>query len=445
MTLARWQATVVDESGNIQVGASIEVRLETAGSLLAPLYSDRAGATPLANPFTADSEGFAAFHVAGGAYRITATLGAFSRVWRYVGIGTAAEYDSTDITALVQNVDAGYALTFESETVVPPSAGAIRFNNASLAIATEAYVSTENLAGSDIESRLLELFDSGRTIKDVIIVSDVINNLQASFYVSNTTLNSGYVTVSLTNHSGETSFTDGYHVNFQRERAGADGLGGGLAGAGNGNTIARQIAIFTDTTGATLAGADDGSSPTDPLTIDEVLSAINAKQDASANLAAWSSIDPSSINFDYLIAIIEDRKSDNVDGGTFTSGAWQTRTLNTLVYNLDTIVSLSANVFTLPAGTYFIKWSAPGFTVDSHQSALFLNDNTPVAYGTSELAANGQVTTHSFGSTVVTIGTSTDYKVVHRCQSTRATDGFGIGSAFGVGEVYARVEIRKIV
>jgi hypothetical protein len=93
MALGRWQATIVNGSGDVQAGASVEVREETGGSPLASLFSDRDGATPLGNPITADSDGFVFFHVAGGAYRIEATLGAFSRIWRYVAVGTAAERD----------------------------------------------------------------------------------------------------------------------------------------------------------------------------------------------------------------------------------------------------------------------------------------------------------------------------------------------------------------
>jgi hypothetical protein len=96
MVLARWQNTVVDDEGNIQDGATVTVRREVAGSPLASLFSDRDGLVPTGNPITADSEGFAAFHVAGGAYRITATKGAFSRVWRYVPVGTAQEFDEED-------------------------------------------------------------------------------------------------------------------------------------------------------------------------------------------------------------------------------------------------------------------------------------------------------------------------------------------------------------
>lgn len=94
--LGRFQFTAVDEAGNVLPLASVEVRSEASG-LLASLFSNRTGTTPIANPFTATSEGFAAFHVDGGAYKITATLGADSREWRYVPIGTAAERDLADI------------------------------------------------------------------------------------------------------------------------------------------------------------------------------------------------------------------------------------------------------------------------------------------------------------------------------------------------------------
>jgi hypothetical protein len=61
------------------------------------LFSDRAGASAITNPFTGTAEGLAAFHVAGGAYKITATSGAFSETWTWVGIGTASEYDFTAV------------------------------------------------------------------------------------------------------------------------------------------------------------------------------------------------------------------------------------------------------------------------------------------------------------------------------------------------------------
>lgn len=94
MALARHQFTVVDASGNIVPSASVEVRSESSG-LLAQLYSDRAGTTPIGNPFNADANGFASFYVAGGAYKIEASAGSSSLApWRYVGIGLLGERDA---------------------------------------------------------------------------------------------------------------------------------------------------------------------------------------------------------------------------------------------------------------------------------------------------------------------------------------------------------------
>ena len=93
MPLARWQATIVDEAGNIMPGATISVVHETVGNPPAALFSDRNGSSALGSTTLSDAEGYAFFHVAGGAYRITATLGDQSRDWRYVAIGNAAESD----------------------------------------------------------------------------------------------------------------------------------------------------------------------------------------------------------------------------------------------------------------------------------------------------------------------------------------------------------------
>jgi hypothetical protein len=100
MPFAIWQATIVDDAGNVQSAASVEVRREDAGAPLATIYSDREGTTPIGNPFTVGSDGYAAFHVAGGAYRITATKGEFSRTWRYAAAGTSAEHDDTDFVSI---------------------------------------------------------------------------------------------------------------------------------------------------------------------------------------------------------------------------------------------------------------------------------------------------------------------------------------------------------
>jgi len=102
MALARFQRTIVDASGNVVASPTIDVRDQATNALIS-LYSDRDGLTAISNPFTGTSAGLAAFHAAGGAYKITATSGAFSISWDWVGIGTAQEYDFTDIEDYINN------------------------------------------------------------------------------------------------------------------------------------------------------------------------------------------------------------------------------------------------------------------------------------------------------------------------------------------------------
>ena len=57
---------------------------------------------------------------------------------------------------------------------------------------------------------------------------------------------------------------------------------------------------------------------------------------------------------------VRDEKPQGASGGSTTSGAWNTRDLNTIKVNRIS-ASLASNRVTLPAGTYYIKAAAPCF------------------------------------------------------------------------------------
>ena len=144
-------------------------------------------------------------------------------------------------------------------------------------------------------------------------------------------------------------------------------------------------------------------------------------------------------------ALLKDTKSQNTDGGTFTSGAWRTRDLNTEISDEDGIVSISSNQFTLAAGNYFIKFQAPALKVNFHQTRL-RNITDSISYnGTSEYSQNSDAfQTVSFGVARVAITGSKVFEVQHRCTDTKTTDGFG-QPAYGFGDesIYTLVEIFK--
>lgn len=147
------------------------------------------------------------------------------------------------------------------------------------------------------------------------------------------------------------------------------------------------------------------------------------------------------------IAYIKDVKANNSAGGTFTSGAWQTRDLNT--NEGDTFVTLSSNQFTLPSGKYDIQVIAPGHFVNLHKVKLYnITDASDEIIGSSARAddagATVAISTDSVAEGTITLTEQKTFEVRHRCSRTQATNGFGIASNFGVNEVYTQVKIRKI-
>ena len=144
-------------------------------------------------------------------------------------------------------------------------------------------------------------------------------------------------------------------------------------------------------------------------------------------------------------AIICDQKTDGTNAGTFTSGAWQTRDLNTEIADPDSIVSISSNQFTLGAGTYLIEASAPGHDCNRHQTRIYnATDSSVVQYGMGELLGTGD--TVSSTSLVVgrtTITASKAFEIQHRCQSTKSSTGLGVATSFGGVEIYTLVRIYK--
>lgn len=99
-------AAFLSASGDAFVAplASVELRKESDNTL-ATLYSDVNGASPLANPFLADSEGQFSCYLSASprGFKITVTSGSNVRVLRNQAIGTAAEYDASDVLGPLLN------------------------------------------------------------------------------------------------------------------------------------------------------------------------------------------------------------------------------------------------------------------------------------------------------------------------------------------------------
>jgi len=153
-----------------------------------------------------------------------------------------------------------------------------------------------------------------------------------------------------------------------------------------------------------------------------------------------------------LIVVAEQRASGTA-GGTFTSGAWRDRALNTEVVDSANIASLSASVLTIPAGTYRYEARSHAFGVLSHRSRLYnvtasavigLSDNAfaPSWASAFDPFAINMGVSHLTGE--FTISVQSGIKLQHYCQQTWATYGFGVQSAQAAAEQYAILILEKL-
>lgn len=134
--------------------------------------------------------------------------------------------------------------------------------------------------------------------------------------------------------------------------------------------------------------------------------------------------------------------------GSFTSGAFRTRALNTSQYNGITGASLASNQITLAAGTYFIEATTTAYAVNYNVARFYnITDSTTTLLGSSAYADSGSAGTE--GSSVYgvfTIAAQKTFELQHACSTTRNTDGFGVGlnNLQSVDVIFSQVRIAKI-
>lgn len=148
---------------------------------------------------------------------------------------------------------------------------------------------------------------------------------------------------------------------------------------------------------------------------------------------------------------VRDVKPSGTSGGSFTSGAWRTRDLNTVLTNTIPGAALAGNQITLPAGTYEVEARAPTYT--SAGAAYWETQARLAIVATSTAVAAGSSTTQggngSYAHTAsevrgrFTLAAPAVLELQHYLIGSAAT--FGRASAIpGTPEVYSDVIIRRV-
>lgn len=148
------------------------------------------------------------------------------------------------------------------------------------------------------------------------------------------------------------------------------------------------------------------------------------------------------------LIVLREEQTSGTQSGTFTSGAFRTRAVNTIAVDETGQVSLSSDQFTLPAGTYRVDAKAEFFAsaanilrlqniTDAETTLVGLNDH-------STAAANADGHACHLGG-LFTITASKTFELQHRCGLTKTTNGFGVSHTFGINEVFVHIELLKIL
>lgn len=212
-----------------------------------------------------------------------------------------------------------------------------------------------------------------------------------------------------------------------------------IANGGTGESVAINAfnALSPLTTKGDTLGFDTGSNIRIGVGTNGQVYTANS---ASTGGVAWANPAQGEV----LKSIVTYSVPTSTDGGTFTSGAWQTRQLNTI--SGDAFASLAANQVTLAAGTYLVYGWAVANSVDKHIAKLYnVTDASDILIGSNASAlAAGTEQTNSVIEGYFTIAGSKLIELRHRCQTTKATTGYGSNANFGVNEIYSSLTFVKL-
>jgi hypothetical protein len=175
------------------------------------------------------------------------------------------------------------------------------------------------------------------------------------------------------------------------------------------------------------------------------LSATGTK-DATTFLRGDNTFAEAGGKFESQLFHVRDEKSSNTAGGSCSATSDNQRDLNTILTNEITGASLSSNVITLPAGTFFISASSPTNRGGTNRAHLLNTvSNSITLLGTSENTQTGDTTpTRSFINGRFIIGSSTTFRIRHYTTAAKADNGLGIQANDGRTEVYTDVLIWKV-
>lgn len=185
------------------------------------------------------------------------------------GTSAAAVFDF----GIPRGAPGGVLYTFSTSTTdSDPGAGKIRFNNATPASITAAYIDNADANGNTVTGWLDTFDDSTNTVKGSLVFRQLSNGLVLTFNVTGSVVDgTDYRKLTLAHTAGSTLFDNDAELSVNFERAGnvgADGTGSGDV-SGPASATNSAVAQFDGTTGKLLkSGPSIGTSANNLVQLD---------------------------------------------------------------------------------------------------------------------------------------------------------------------------------
>lgn len=145
---------------------------------------------------------------------------------------------------------------------------------------------------------------------------------------------------------------------------------------------------------------------------------------------------------------VSDVKAYDTNGGSSTSGSWQTRVINTEDTDTRNICSIASNQITLAAGTYECWIVSPYYRSNQGITRLRnITDGSTELVGTSFYSSNGgdYAIATSFIVGRFAIAAQKVFEVQYYVQNSYATLGLGVrGNVNGTSNVYTIAEFKRV-
>ncbi len=131
--------------------------------------------------------------------------------------------------------------------------------------------------------------------------------------------------------------------------------------------------------------------------------------------------------------VFTEEYANPIDAGTFSSGAWRDRTLNTITINRDGGASLSGNEWLVPVGDYWLYAFGVGYRVKNHMLRVLRVADSFIRspYSATAPYSRSDVLSTSNKAEIwinFTMFGSNPHLLQHRCITTKTVNGFGVKS-----------------